>query len=1105
MRKIIFIISLLIFNLQLFAQVEITGQVTDGSTGEPLPGVTVFLEGTTIGTITSIDGDYTIKASSENDVIVFSFVGYATQKVTIGTQSEINISLQEDVAELDEIVVTAFGIKREKKALGYAVQDVNGEEVSRTNPGNVVSALQGKVAGAQIVTSSGQLGASSTIKIRGNKSFTGSNQPLFVVDGTPIMNGISSARSSDTYTDFGNAAMDIDPSNIESISILKGASASALYGSRAANGVVLITTKKGSSKQGIGVEISTSMAFDEVYLLPNYQNAYGQGRNGSEYEWQKNYSELTYQEFHDKREFRWSPDGNGYRMDWDESWGSRLDAGLMVAQMDSPIDEEGNVIPTAWVSRPDNVKKFYETGISNINNIALTANSDKASGRLTIGYTDQSGTSPNTDQTKFNIGINSSFQLTEKLSFDVNTTYTNLSNDNLPQQGNSMRNPLVEFNSWFGRQVDTKYLKEHYEDIVIYDGDPMSFNWMMAYPSQHPNPYWNAYKNTMSRKRNRVYGNTAINYNLFEGVDLTGRIGIDFFNEHRKYLYYQYSRDWTDMYEFATNGNFWEQYRLESEINADLLLKINRDITEDLNIFATIGSNYRMSYDQFSTVNGANLVVPNFFSTSNFEGEPTVSNTKYKLATNSVFASANLGFKRFLFLDLTIRGDWSSTLPKENWNFWYPSANLGFIFTDGFGIESNLLSYGKLRAGYAVVGNGTSPYQLSPVFYSIGTTFNGVNLYGAQATLPTYNLLPEMTNSFEVGGEFKFFMDRLGFDITYYDAVTKNQLLTVDIPYSSGYSGWKMNAGSIQNKGIELQLYGTIIESDNGFNWDANLNWSTNRNTIVDLAEGLDELEISYYYRGTSLMAFPNEEWGALYGTTFERDANDNIIVDKNGMPNEAVDPEILGYVNPDWIGGFRNTFSFKGLSLTALIDFRKGGDVLSMTKAVGQKAGILQPTVEVGENGDIFRSAVDGNGNIRETGIIVNGVYEEGAMVDLNGDGTTEDATGQPNQSIVSARDFWRNSRDWSELTIVDGSFIKLREISLSYSIPKSLTTKIGLQNASVSVFGRNLALLYTHESNDAGIDPEVSSGGTVGGTGLEMYQLPPARTIGLKLNVKL
>ncbi len=1089
MKKIFTIIVAMAVSLQAFSQIEISGRVTDGDTGESLPMATVSIEGTSLGTIADLDGNFTITANSDTDILVCSFVGYLSKSISIGNQRVINVSLFPDLAEIDEVVVTALGIKRSKKALGYAVQDVKGDEISETNPSNVVSALSGRIAGAHVVTSSGQVGASSTIQIRGNKSLSGSAQPLFVVDGTPIMNGISSARSSTSSTDFGNAAMDIDPSNVESISILKGPSASALYGSRAANGVILITTKKGAGQKGLGVEFSSSLIFDNVYLLPNYQNEYGQGLEGSEFLYKKWESSprnrgKSYQEFTDARGFQWGTEpGQGRMMDADESWGVRLGAGLLVAQMDSPIDPEtGNIIKTDWKANPDNVKDFYETGITSVNNLSLTKGGEMGHSRFTMGYSKQKGTSPNTDQRKMNLGINSGIKLSDKLSVDVNVNYVNLKNDNLPQTGNSMRNPLLEYNAWFGRQVNTKYLKDHYDEIIDYKGNLTAFNWMMGYGSQHPNPYWNAYKNTMSRDRNRIYGNAAINYELFEGIELMARVGTDFFTENRRFIYHKYSRDWTPMYTDATNGNLWEQYRIESETNADLLLKINKNISDDITLFSTIGGNYRKAFDQYATTSGTNLVIADFFSTSNFEGEPNVDFTKYTKVTNSVFGSANMGFRNYLFMDLTLRGDWSSTLPSENWNYWYPSVNLGFIFTEALGIASDAITYGKLRAGYAIVGDDTSPYSLSPVFYSQGTTFNngtsanGINMFGVQSTLPSVDLLPEMTYSTEIGGEFRFLKSRLGLDITYYNATTKNQLINVDIPYSSGYSGWMKNAGSINNSGIELQINGTVIKSDNGFNWKALLNWSTNRNEVVELADNLEELHITTYMSlnsNTSLMAFPGKEWGAIYGTNYQKNEDGKIIVSSSGRPLSTPKPVILGYVNPDWIGGIANTFSYKGLSLNVLVDFRKGGDVFSYTKAIGQKTGILQCTVEDG---------------IRENGIVVDGVYEDG----------TE------NTSVISAQDFWSASRNWGELSIVDGSFIKLREVVLSYNIPSSITDKLKLQSAMFSLFGRNLALLYTDKSNDVHIDPEVSTGGSTGGIGLEQYQLAPSRSLGLKLNIK-
>jgi TonB-linked SusC/RagA family outer membrane protein len=1085
MRKILllFVLSfaLLVANAQ---EKKVTGLVTEASSGEPLVGVTVLVKGTTNGTVTNFDGKFDMSVPTGATLVV-SFVGMEAQEIPVEGETSFNIKMKASSEQLDDVVVTALGIKREKKALGYSVQDVKSDEITRTNPTNIVSSLAGKVAGAQIVTSSGQVGASSTIKIRGNKSFTGSAEPLFVVDGTPIMNTISSAMSDNTRTDFGNAAMDIDPANIESVSVLKGASAAALYGSRASNGVILITTKKGAKKKGIGVEVSSSISFDNVYILPDYQDEYGQGGYGDEYYWKTNYSSTydTYADYCDNRCFKWSLTGDGRRMDWDESWGARLDIGLMFAQMDSPVDEDGNVTPTEWVSHPDNIKDFYRTGITTNNTVALSSSNDKSSGRLTLSHVKQEGTTPNTDQTKINIGLNSSFKLSDRLSIDANVNLSEIKNDNLPQQGNSMRNPLLEFNSWFGRQVDMNYLKQHYTDIVEYDGEKKAFNWMMDYDGQHNNPYWLTNVNTMSRQRKRVYGNVSANFKIAEGIDLMGRLGTDFYDEHRKYKYHQYSRDsWTDLYANATNGTFWEQFRMEGETNLDLLLKIDKKLSENWHLYSTLGSNYRYVNDKYTTTSGNNLVVPDFFSTSNIEGEPNVDVTIYEKKSCSVFGSANFAYKNYLFVDLTLRGDWSSTLPKENWNYWYPSANVGFVFTELFNAPKNF-SFGKLRLGLAQVGNDTDPYQLTQTFSSVGSTFNDVNLFAMSSELNSYNLKPEKTTSYEIGTELKFFKNRLGADITYYNAKTSNQLLSVDLATSSGYDSWMKNAGSIRNQGVEVQLYATPVELDNGFSWDVSVNWAKNKNKVLSLDDGITELEINYLYKNTSLMAFEGKEWGILYGTTMERNSDGKVIVDDSGKPVTNSEYEDLGHVNPDWTGGVRNTFSYKNFSLSCLIDFRKGGDIFSLTKAVGQKAGILEVTVKDG---------------IRENGMIVDGVYDDGVTID------GADVSGQTNTTRIAARSYWRSSRDWAELSIFDGSFVKLREISLSYALPKSLLSKVGVQSASVSVYGHNLALLYLDSSNDAHIDPEVSSGGTVAGTGFESYQMPATRTLGCKLSFK-
>ncbi len=1082
MKKNLYLFLIMLFvSLSAVAQRQtVTGVVRDKASNDPIPGASVLEKGTANGTITRGTGEFTITVG-QNATLKISFVGMDPLEVPVGNQTHIEVLLEESTEMLNDIVVTALGIKRDKKALGYAVQDMKGDEIRESNNSNIVTALTGKVAGAQIITSSGQVGASATIKIRGNKSLDGMSQPLFVVDGIPIMNNTSDARNSTSRTDFGNSAMDIDPNTIESISILKGPSASALYGSRAADGVILITTKKGNlSRKGFSVDVSSSLSVDRVGELPNYQNMYGQGYNGDEYNWKTNYSQYsTYQAFHDAREFKWATDGTGRRMDYDESWGTRLDVGLLVDQM------QGKQQP--WVSNPDNVRNFYETGITTNNNIDLNMNTDRVTARFSVGYNSQKGTMPNTDQARLNLGLNTGFKVTDKFKIDVSLNYIDLSNNNLPQTGNSMRNPLVEFNSWFGRQVDMGYLKAHYNDIVDYNGTPMAFNWMMDYPTQHQNPYWIAYNNTMSRDRLRTMGNVSATYTIAKGIDLMGRIGTDYYTEKRFYKFPQYSRDWdTDLTKSATNGTFWKQYQMLNETNADLILTIKRDITPVISSFITVGSNYRSSYDQYSTVSGTNLVIPNFYSTSNIEGTPSVSFTEYKKKTNSVFASANFGYKSYLFLDLTYRADWSSSLPKSNWQYNYPSANLGFVFTEALkdliNFNSSVISFGKLRAGYAIVGSDTDPYQLAETYSTDGTPFNGVTLYTQSTSLKSPNLKPQKTRSFETGLEMKLLNNRISFDVAYYTSRTFNQILGVGVSAATTKSTWYKNAGEIENKGVEVQLSLVPVKYKD-FEWNIDMTWSKNKNTVVKLEDGINQLQISSLYYNSNLMAFPGKTWGTIYGTDYQKNEKGQALIGANGLPITTTSSVDLGNVNPDWVGGLRNTFRYKKLSMSVLIDGRQGGDVVSMTKAVGQYGGILQNTVD---------------GGIRENGMIVDGVYNSGVKIN------NVDVGGQTNATRISARTYFKATRPWGSLAVVDGSFIKLREVNLNYTVTTNpVLEKIGVSRLTLGLFGNNLALLYKDKSNDVNIDPEVSSGGSITGVGLEAYQLPVARTIGLKVNV--
>lgn len=1088
MRKFTILLALMAFlglNAVL-AQKTITGTVTSAEDGQAIPGVQVVVKGTTIGTTSDLDGNYNLTVNDEAETIVFKFVGMVTKEVAIGDKSVINVALEPEVMDIEGVVVTALGISRDKKTLGYAVQDVSGDELSKTNETNVVSSLSGKVAGVQITNASGAVGSSARITIRGNSSF-GDNQPLFVVDGTPISNA-SSNVSQWGAVDFGNAAMDIAPENIESVSVLKGANAAALYGSRAANGVILITTKDGSKAQkGFGVSYSFTNDYSNIYVLPDYQDQYGQGINGSEYIAQNFFDVNTdnlsdYNEFAVNNAFSYHDGVGGGVWDYvDESWGPRLDIGLEIPQFNSPwLDQDGNVTTdpaqfasyqaTPWVSNPDNVENFFETGVSTKHNVAITAAGETASARLSITNSTNEGTIPNTDLSKTSVNFNGTMEMNEKLSATVNGTYTKNTSDNLPGQGYSSSNVMQSIGSWFGRQVDMDALEQNYDAMDPF-GKP--YTWSYYY---HNNPYWTTYKNTTSRDRDRIFGNVNLKYELADWISLNARAGTDYYYEMRKDLTYNMSNS-----NKTNGGDFWQNKRTNQETNVDVFAQFDRQVNDAVRIDGALGANYRRYDYNYSLLQANELTVPNLFTISNAKGAPTTDMYMEEKETNSVYGQINASYNDYLFLGATFRNDWSSTLPADEWSFFYPSVSVGFIFTDAFEIDNTLFSYGKLRASWAKVGNDTDPYQLGSVYEAQTNAVDGVSQYYYNRALPNAALKPENTVSTEIGAELKFWENRLGLDLTYYDKVTSDQIMPIDISPASGFTSRWINAGEIQNTGVELQLYADILKSNDGLNWTVDVNWSANENTVNELYGDLEAYQISSSWGGVTIEARPGEAFGVIKGTGYLRDDNGNIIVE-GGVPQPTADPIELGNITPDWVGGVRNTFSYKNVNLSVLLDGRKGGDIFTVTKMFGLYAGILDETAE---------------NDVRVDGVI--------AGQNWNTDETFVNADGTPNETEVYAQSFFSNFYSIKEESVIDGSFIKLREITLGYTLPQSIVKQTGfLQTVTLSAYARNVALLWTHESNDVTIDPETAFGATNAGMGLEQYQLPPARTIGFKVNVK-
>lgn len=1051
---------------------EITGTVTGADDGISLPGVSVVVRGTTIGTITDTEGNYSLNVPENARILIFTFVGMKSVEETIGDRSVIDVVLETDVLGLEEVVVTSLGITRQKRALGYAVQDMKGDDLVEVQETNIVNSLAGNIAGVQVTNSSGAIGSSARIIIRGNSSF-GNNQPLFVIDGIPFNN---SGSDNDQWggTDFGNNAMDIDPNNIESISILKGASAAALWGTRAANGVVLIKTKTGKivpgQKRSLDVSFTTSTTFDNMYILPKYQNEYGQGYHGEEFVFDQYQIDnpgvyTDYQAYATGRSFTYVDGKGGGRQDYrDESWGPRLDIGLQIPQFDSPYNQEtGLRTATPWISHPDNVNDFFETGVTFINNLAITGTTERSTTRISLTSTEQTGTVPNTDLSKINIGLSTTLNVTDKLSATASLNYVQNRSDNLPGQGYNANNVMQSIGGWFGRQVDIIDLKENWQEWVLKpNGDLDPYNWNTNY---HNNPYWSLYNNTTSRKRDRSYGLVRLDYQLTDWLGIMGRVGTDYYFETRKRVIYNQSN------ENIEGGEFWQQHRTAVETNVDVILTVSKYLTSDISINGNIGANYLNNKFNYMELGASALTVPNLFTIGNVTGDPNYSTTDREYESNSVYGEMTLAYKNFVFLSFSGRNDWTSTLPEDNWSYFYPSASLGVVFTDVIDMDQRILSYGKIRLNYAKIGSFAGAYQIIPT-YTSASPFNGIPQYRYTRELPPLDLKPEQTTAYEIGVEMKFFMNRLSFDLTYFKRLTNNQIMAVDITPSTGFTSMRINAGEIENKGVELILNGSILKSSTGLNWDISVNWFKNDNMINELYGDLESYQLGSSWNSVSVEARPGEPWGNIYGGGYLRDDQGRVIV-SNGLPKHDPDPVLLGNTEPDWTGGITNRLSWKGFQLSFLLDIRKGGDIFSVTDWFGAYSGVSQETVE---------------GNIREVGILFDGV---------NDDGT-------PNTTRIAAEEYFQGWWGLHEETIIDGSFVKLRELILGYDIPQSIIEKIGFVNSvNIAFIGRNLALLWTHESNTINIDPETTYGTENSQVGMEQYQIPATRSLGIQLRV--
>ena len=1072
----LFLLALAIGVIQGAAQVTtVRGIVTTEEDGEPVIGASVIVKGTALGTVTDVNGRFELSGLSPSATrLLISYISLMAKEVAIAPQ--VSVTLKSDTHLLDEVVVTALGISREKNALGYTAQEVKQDALVQGKDNNLLNSLSGKIAGVRITNTQGDVG-SSRIVIRGETSIAGENQPLFIVDGIPVDNSQLNARSSGR--DFKNAIADLNPEDIKTLTVLKGPNAAALYGARAAHGAIVITTKGGDKRQkGIGITLHSSTQVSFVATLPEFQNLFGQGAGGR----------FSYVD----------GKGAGVNDGVDESWGPRLDIGLLIPQFDSPLDADGNRVATPWVSHPNNVRDYFRMGISTNNGISIARGDDKYQFRVGYNYEKQVSIVPDAGTNKTNISLNTDYHLAKWIVVGATANYIVYTAPSLPgsatPSGSNVRSnsPMLQF-LWFGRQVDTNSLKADY-----------TRNWNSSY---YDNPFWSASYNTQSQERHRLIGDLHAEFRLTDGLHVRFRTSTDWYNDRRKSKV-----KWGSAGAGSPYGSYAEDAYTVKENNTEVLATYIKQLNKNWGIDALLGFNVRNKQYENNYQAAPRLAVADLYTLTNSRDPLTSSNDFYRLRQYGLYGSIQLDYRRWAFLNITGRNDWSSTLPVDNNSYFYPSVTASVLLSEAFGWRSKAVNYLKIRGGWSQVGADANPYQLATVFTS-ETAFNGNPLQSSSTIGMNSNLKPENTSSIEAGFEAAFWDNRLYLDFTYYKTDSRNQILKLATTAASGYTSQVRNAGHIRNRGYEIQLGAVPIQTSKGFRWNLDLNYGANSSKVVKLDD--EGLITSYqlYSSGIQILASVGEAYGTLFGTSYVRDANGNVVVDANGLPKISTTNKTLGKFTPDWTGGISNTFSYRSLSLSFLIDASVGGSIFSNTNKTGKYTGVLANTLSGrdAEHGGLwyYTDAMGNNVRLSESpsysvssdGLYyaqVNGqstrVYQDGIMVE----GVTE--SGSKNEEVVSAEKYYHRIYSIAEANVYDASYVKLREVALSYRLPRLWTQKLHLQEASVTLTGRNLWTIYKSVPN---IDPE-SALTTGNAQGVEAYSLPTTRSFGVNLSVK-
>ncbi len=1063
----------------LLAQRLVQGSVVDAK-NQALVGINVLVKGTTRGTVTDVGGKFSVNAD-QTETLIFSGVGFVRQEIAIGNQTELSVILAEDNAVLNEVVVTALGIKRDKRSLGYSIQELNGQDISTAKEANVATTLAGKMAGVQVTRSANGAGGSSRVIIRGANSLVGNSQPLYVIDGIPMDNQNPRAPGSSGGIDYGDGISNINPEDIETISVLKGPNAAALYGQRGSNGVILITTKSGKSRKGIGVKYGIDYAIGNTLVLPDFQDEYGQGLDGNFTNFRGNDGKIYTWAAAQTAGIQGIPKMSGGRDRFTRaSWGAPMTG--------QPYEDQwGNLLNLT--PQPNTFQTFFRKEKQMVNNLSLEGGNETVNYRLAYSNTNINGYVPTNTLNRNNISLRTVAKVTPKLEADVKVNYIVQAGVNRPTVSDAADNPAYIFISQ-PRSMPMSILENSAwtaADIAKqlgYGATPfVGLEKTYATNSSTANPYW-----TMSRTRNaddrrRLIGLIRLSYQFNDWVRLTARTGTDFYTDQR----FRY-RDKGTYVTTNKNGDITEEVTRTREDNSDVLLSLTPKISDNISFGFNVGANHQRYFSRTTGNTGNEFIAPNLFVINN-----TLTNSYVfglnESSINSVYASGSIGYKEMAFIDFSARNDWSSTLSPQNNSFFYPAISGSLILTDVLRLQSPTLSFLKVRASWAQAGSSGSPYQLNGNYSLDQFTQGGIPLASFASTIPDPNLKNELTTSAEFGLEARLFKNRLGLTVAYYNASTKNQILNVPLPPSSTFTSRLINAGEIQNHGIELSITGTPIKTSAGFSWDATLNYSHNRNKVVSLAEGVSTYILGSD-RGVQVIATPGKPFGTILGNGFQwiRDANGNRIIDPaTGLPvktNAKILYEI-GNALPKWIGGFNNVFRYKGLMLSGLVDISQGGKIYSQSLREELVYGTIKKTLP-GRDGSYVA---------------------EGVVGTKAADGTWT-STGQANTKTVRAQDYWNviapdKDNVVSEELLNDASFVMLREMTLNYNIPGAWVSRTPFRNLRLGVYGRNL--FYFQRRTD-GFAPEASSFNVNNSSlGLESTALPLLRYVGFSLNVEL